>query len=78
MSRGKVITITLPEETWRELKRAATLYGKSISAFVRDQIERELGKKRDPYEEIHHEIRKMARRAAGELKAWSREELYGV
>lgn len=45
MARGKVITVTLPEETWRELKRRAILAGKSISAFVRERIEEDLGRK---------------------------------
>ena len=78
MSKGKVITVTLPEETWRELKRLAALYGKSISAFVRDRIEEDLGIKKDLYEEVHQEIREIARRSRGRLERWSREELYDI
>ena len=78
MGKGKVITVTLSEETWRELKRRAALYGKSISAFVRDRIEEDLGRKKDLYEEIHREIREIARRSCGHLRKWNRDELYDL
>ncbi len=76
MGKGKVITVTLPEETWRELKRKAFLEGKSISAFVRERIEEELGRKSTVYEEAHRELEELSRRIGGHLDKWNREELY--
>ncbi len=78
MAKSKVITVTLSEETWRELKRRAALYGKSISAFVRDRIEEDLGRKKNLYEELHREIREIAKRSRGHLGKWNREELYDL
>ena len=78
MSKGKVITVTLSEETWRELKRRAALSGKSISAFVRERIEEELGRKGNVYEEVHKELEKMAQKIGGHLEKWDREELYDL
>ena len=78
MSKGKVITVTLSEETWRELKKRAVLSGKSISAFVRERIEEELGQKRNIYEEIHKELEKIAQKVGGRLGKWNREELYDL
>lgn len=78
MARGKVITVTLPEETWRELKKRAILAGKSISAFVRDRIEEELGRKGNIYEEVHQELEKLSRRIGGHLEKWNREALYDL
>ncbi len=76
MGRGKVITVTLPEETWRKLKRKAFLEGKSISAFVRERIEKELGRKSSVYEKAHKELEDLSRKIGGHLEGWSREELY--
>ena len=78
MSKGKVITVTLSEETWRELKRRAALAGKSISAFVRERIEEELGQKGNIYEEVHRELEEIARKVGGHLERWNREELYDL
>lgn len=78
MSKGKVITVTLSEETWRELKRRAVLSGKSVSAFVRERIEEELGLKGNIYEEVHRELEEIARRIGGHLEKWDREELYDL
>lgn len=78
MARGKVITVTLPEDTWRELKKRAFLAGKSISAFVRERIEEDLGKKSDIYEEVHQELEKLSEQIGGHLKKWNREELYDL
>ena len=36
----KILTIGISEETWKKLKRIAGLQGKSVSALVREQIER--------------------------------------
>lgn len=76
MGKGKVITVTLPEETWWELKKRAFLEGKSISAFVRERIEKELGRKNSIYEEVHQELEKLSRQIGGHLEKWNREELY--
>lgn len=76
MRKGKVITVTLPEETWRELKRRAFLEGKSISAFVRERIEEELGRGSSVYEEVHRELEELSEKIGGHLEKWNREELY--
>ncbi|MBX6422870.1 ribbon-helix-helix protein, CopG family [Thermosulfurimonas sp. F29] len=73
----KVITVSLPEETWKELKRRAALLGKSISAFVRERLEEELGKERF-YMELDQRLRALAREVGGHLEGWDREELYDV
>jgi len=73
----KVITVSLPEETWKELKRRAALSGKSISAFVRERLEEELGKERF-YMELDQRLRALAREVGGHLEGWDREELYDV
>ena len=76
MGKGKVITVTLPEETWRELKRKAFLEGKSISAFVRERIEEELGRKSSVCEEVHRELKELSQKVGRHLGKWNREELY--
>jgi len=77
MARG-VITVTLSEETWRELKKRAILAGKSMSAFVREQIEESLGRKGNIYEEVHRELERLSRRVGGHLEKWDREALYDL
>ena len=39
----KILTIGIPEETWKRIKKIAVLQGKSVTALVREQIEKFLG-----------------------------------
>ncbi len=47
---------------WRELKKRAFLEGKSISAFVRERIEKELGGKSTVYEKVHRELKELSQK----------------
>ena len=63
---------------WRELKRRVFLEGKSISAFVRERIEKELGGKSTVYEKVHRELKELSQKVVGHLDKWNREELYDL
>ena len=63
---------------WRELKKRAFLEGKSISAFVRERIEKELGGKSTVYEKVHRELKELSQEVVGHLDKWNREELYDL
>ena len=39
----KILTIAVSEEIWKKIKQTAALQGKSISALIREQIEKFLG-----------------------------------
>ena len=39
----KILTIAVSEEIWKKIKQIAALQGKSVSALMREQIEKFLG-----------------------------------
>jgi len=57
----KILTVGISEETWKKLKRIAGLQGKSVSALVREQIERFLGEE-EKYKEVHRKIADIAKK----------------
>jgi predicted DNA-binding protein len=73
----KILTIGISEETWKKIKKIATLQGKSVSALVREQIEKFLGEE-NRYIEVHKKISAIAEKNRGVLKGWKREEIYDV
>jgi predicted DNA-binding protein len=70
----KILTIGIPEETWKKIKRIAALQGKSVSALVREQIEKFLGEE-NRYIEVHKKISAIAEKNRGVLERWKREGL---
>jgi len=70
----KILTIGIPEETWKKIKRIAALQGKSVSALVREQIEKFLGED-NKYAELHKKISAIAEKNRGVLERWKREDL---
>ena len=48
----KILTIAVSEEIWKKIKQSAALQGKSISALIREQIEKFLGEE-NRYPEVH-------------------------
>ena len=71
----KILTVGISEETWKKLKRIAGLQGKSVSALVREQIERFLGEE-EKYKEVHRKIAAIAKKNRGIIEKWKREDLY--
>ena len=70
----KILTIGIPEETWKKIKRIAALQGKSVSALVREQIEKFLGEE-DRYKEVHKKISAIAKKTEVFLKD-GKEKIY--
>ena len=60
-----------------KIKKIAALQGKSVSALVREQLERFLGEE-NKYREIHQRISAIAEENRGVLKRWKRADLYNV
>ena len=73
----KILTIGIPEETWKRIKKIAVLQDKSVSALVREQIEKFLGEE-SRYTEAHKRISAIAEKNRGVLEEWKREDLYDV
>ncbi|MDL1971615.1 MAG: ribbon-helix-helix protein, CopG family [Candidatus Desulfofervidaceae bacterium] len=73
----KILTIAVSEEIWKKIKRIAALQGKSVSALMREQIEKFLGEE-NRYTEVHERIAKIAKENRGKLEKWEREYLYDV
>ncbi len=73
----KILTISVPEETWKKIKQKAALQGKSVSAVIREQIEKFLGEE-NRYTEAHKRIAEIAKENMGKLGRWKREDLYDV
>ncbi|CAD7772085.1 hypothetical protein DMNBHIDG_00519 [Candidatus Methanoperedenaceae archaeon GB37] len=57
----KILTIAVSEEIWKKIKQIAALQGKSISALMREQIEKFLGEE-NRYTEVHERIAKIENR----------------
>ncbi|NPA39258.1 MAG: hypothetical protein GXO57_02290 [Thermodesulfobacteria bacterium] len=73
----KILTVGISEETWKKLKKVAGLQGKSVSALVREQIEKFLGEE-DRYKEVHKKISAIAKKHRGIIEKWKREDLYDI
>jgi len=73
----KILTIAVSEEIWKKIKRIAALQEKSVSALMREQIEKFLGKE-NRYTEVHERIAKIAKENRGKLEKWEREYLCDV
>ena len=73
----KILTIAVPEEIWKKIKRTAALQGKSVSALVREQIEKSLGEE-NRYVEAHKRIASIAIANKGKFERWERKDLYDV
>ena len=73
----KILTIGVSEETWKKIKKIAALQGKSVSALVREQIEKFL-EEENRYRKIHQKISTIAEKNRGIFERWKREDLYNV
>ncbi len=71
----KILTIGISEETWKKIKKIAGMQGKSVSALVREQIEKFLGDE-NRYIEVHKKISAIAEKNRGIFERWRREDLY--
>jgi predicted DNA-binding protein len=73
----RILTVGVSEETWEKIKKIAALQGKSVSALVREQIEKFL-KEENRYREVHERIAAISEKNRGVLEKWKREDLYNV
>ncbi len=73
----KILTIGISEETWKKIKKIAGMQGKSVSALVREQLEKFLGEE-NRYVEVHKKISAIAEKNRGILEKWKREDLYDI